>query len=116
MRTPNGDVLELPYAKDDNVKVQGKVPIPSVIDYQVDYMAIRYMRRQMELVVKRLKAAIFSTGNIRNWYEIYLTIFVLLWSLESVYASQLEILQLFREEVSKENHLLLITIFRFLPV
>jgi hypothetical protein len=114
MRTPDGDVLEVSYAEDDNVKMQGKVPIPSTIDYQVDYMAIQYMELQMKLIVNRLKAAIFGTGNIRKWYEIYLSCFVLLCSLESVHARQVEILHRFRNEVSENNNLLLITLFRFL--
>jgi hypothetical protein len=103
MQTPNGDGLEVSYAEDDNVKMQDKVPVPSTIDYQVDYMAIQYMESQMKLIVKRLKDAIFAPGNIGHWYEIYLSCFVLLCSLESVHARQVEILHLFRKEVSEEE-------------
>jgi hypothetical protein len=93
------NVLEVPYFHDDRVRVQDKVPVPAVLDYQLDYMAIQYMLKEMKRVVKRLKSLIFDKGKTRNWYEVYLTSFVLLSSLEVVQAHQLEMLRLFEEMV-----------------
>jgi hypothetical protein len=48
----------------------------------------------------RLERLTFSESNGKHWYEIYLTMFVLLSSLEIVHARQVEILQRFEEKVS----------------
>ncbi|KAH7019025.1 hypothetical protein EDB80DRAFT_699706 [Ilyonectria destructans] len=91
MGGPN--ILELSYFED--LQVHDRVPIPAVLDYQLDYLAIRYMTEQMHRITKRLKKILFAKNNFTSWYEIYLTTFVLLCSLETVHAKQIEILDRF---------------------
>ncbi|GAB1317026.1 Zn(2)-C6 fungal-type domain-containing protein [Madurella fahalii] len=92
------NVLDLPYFGDDRLSVGGGLPIPAVLDYQVDYLAIRHMLDCMKQIVRRLKTLIFSQ-NVRNgWYEVYLTTFVLLSSLETVHARQIDILRRFESQ------------------
>ncbi|KAK4171313.1 hypothetical protein QBC36DRAFT_350441 [Triangularia setosa] len=90
------NVLELPYFGDIRFLINGGYPVPGILDYQIDYLAIRYMLRQMELLVKQLKKLIFGKNQKKNWYEVYLSVFVLLQSLETVQARQIEILRRYK--------------------
>ncbi|KAK4170968.1 hypothetical protein QBC36DRAFT_350679 [Triangularia setosa] len=90
------DVLELPYFGDSRFLINGGYPVPGILDYQIDYLAIRYMLGQMESLVKQLKKLIFGKNQKKNWYEVYLTVFVLLQSLETVQARQIEILRRYK--------------------
>lgn len=99
------NVLDLPYFDDPRVCVGGKYPVLAVLDYQMDYLAIRYMLGQMKLIAGRLESLMFSENNGKHWYEIYLTTFVLLSSLEIVHARQIEILRRFQEKVSVYPHM-----------
>lgn len=76
---------------DSPFHVNGMPPVPPVLDCQIDWMAIQYMLKQMKLTVKRLKLLIFGKARNRDWFEVYLTIFVLPSSLEIVQARQVEI-------------------------
>lgn len=98
------NVLELPYFDDPRICVGGKYPVPAVLDYQVDYLAIHYMLGQMKRIVGRLESLMFSENNRKYWYELYLTTFVLLSSLEIVHARQIEILRRFEEKVRLYPH------------
>ncbi|KAH8670610.1 hypothetical protein BGZ61DRAFT_537260 [Ilyonectria robusta] len=103
MNVGGPNVLELSYYDDSRIKNDDKVPIPAVLDYQVDYMAIQYMFQQMRLVVQRLKKLFFGPKNGSSWYEIYLTAFILLCSLESIHSRQVEVLARF---AAKDDDLL----------
>ncbi|KAK0735347.1 hypothetical protein B0T21DRAFT_184667 [Apiosordaria backusii] len=87
------NVLDLPYFGDSRFLLNGGFPVPGILDYQIDYLAIRYMLGQMELLVKQLKKLIFTKNQRKSWYEVYLTVFVLLQSLETVHARQMDILR-----------------------
>jgi hypothetical protein len=60
------NLFNLPYYDDERVKVQELLPIPGVLDVQIDNMAIQYMLGQMKLVIKRLKTKIFKSNCIRS--------------------------------------------------
>lgn len=92
------NVLELPYFHNPHFLLNGGYPVPSMIDYQMDYMAITYMHRQMEVLVKQLKKLIFTKNQRKSWYEVYLTVFVLLQSLETVHARQIDIIRRYEPE------------------
>ena len=67
------------------------VPIPSVLDFQVDYMAIQYMLGEMKDVRKQLRNLVFGNKRKEKWYELHLAAVVLIGSLETVHARQAEI-------------------------
>lgn len=98
LRTSTPDILELPYGDDTKVKMDGRVPIPAVLDYRDDYMAIGYMHIQMREVIKGVKEG-FPPDSSQHWYKIYLCCFVLLSSLETVHARQVDILERYLGEV-----------------
>lgn len=103
--------LELPYFEQNEVRLRGLVPIPAVLDYQIDYLCIRYMLAQMRDTADRLNEIIFprskkdqasgARAEHSAWYEVYLTCFVLLCSLESVHQRQIEMVKRWASHVSR---------------
>jgi hypothetical protein len=93
------NVLEMPYSEDARFLINGGLPIPAVLDYQIDYLAIRCMLESMKQLIGLLKKLIFKQSTQKGWYEIYLATFVLLSSLETVHARQIEILRRFEAKV-----------------
>lgn len=73
----------------DNPKspYHGTAPIPPILDHQIDTVGITYMIRLKESVLKMLKTRI-GRRKETDWYEIFLTMFVLLHNLEYVYKRQ----------------------------
>ncbi|KAH6641197.1 hypothetical protein F5144DRAFT_125099 [Chaetomium tenue] len=65
----------------------GQCPIPPVLDHQLDVLMIVEMAKMNAVLLKRYKKVIESR-NRHNWFELYLTSFVLLSNLQYVYRSQ----------------------------
>ncbi|KAF8462923.1 hypothetical protein BDZ91DRAFT_320145 [Kalaharituber pfeilii] len=65
----------------------GTVPIPPILDHQLDTLGIRYMLQLKDNVLKALKARIQRRRHT-HWYEVFLTMFVLLHNIEYVYRAQ----------------------------
>ena len=86
-----------------NVAIGGNVPIPAHLDVQIDHMTIQCMHRQMEKIKKRLNDILFKKKNNENWYEIYLSMFLLLCSLETVHDRQTDVQRRFQKQVSYET-------------
>ncbi|KAI8649999.1 hypothetical protein NCS56_01451500 [Fusarium sp. Ph1] len=88
-----GDTLNVPVLRDKRSPIQGRYPVPSVLDFQLDTLCIHHMQKLMKTVSRALKKVIFSKERQSRWYEIFLTIFVLLVSIEQVYLTQCEYLR-----------------------
>jgi len=65
----------------------GTVPIPPILDHQLDTVGINEMIRLKDNVLKALKARIQKRRE-SQWYEVFLTIFVLLHNLEYIARKQ----------------------------
>ena len=102
LQMTDGNPLDLPYFEDERFHSRGGVPIPGPLDYQIDFFTIQYMLSQTEAIVKRLEDLIFRTEEIRRnaWYEIYLTVFVLLSGLERLHRSQMKMIERWSSTVS----------------
>lgn len=85
----DSEVLGIKTVDNAKFSIHGKAPVPSVIDYQLDTLMIHYMQRQMKEVTKKLKKLISASNPTGNWYEIFLTIFVLVSTIEHVYMAQM---------------------------
>ena len=83
------DRLDVSPVNNEKLIIHGKCPVSSVLDTQIDALCIHYMESVMEKVSRGLEKLIFTSDKNSNWYEIFLAIFVLLMSLERVYAMQL---------------------------
>lgn len=88
---------------ENRMKLNGMPPIPAHLDVQIDRMAIQYMLQQMVHIDTRLKKAIFVKEYYYNWYEVYLTSFLLLCSLETVHRRQTEIVKRFESSEVGSN-------------
>lgn len=78
----------------------GLIPIPPMLDYQLDTIAIRWMENTMIEMLKRLWKTLL--GHRRSsWFDVFLVIFILLNNLEYVYEAQLQYIQEHGAEVSK---------------
>ena len=64
------------------------VPLPPVLEYQIDTAAILVLKELQRSLLRRLKKLIFSHDRIKVWYEVFLVTFVLLSALEFVYMKQ----------------------------
>lgn len=89
----NADTLDIPPVDNPKFGIHGKAPLPSIIDYQVDTLRIHYMQRLMKDLTKGLKKLIFASNPTKNWYEIFLSIFILICTLEHVYVAQMSYLR-----------------------
>jgi hypothetical protein len=67
-----------------------KYPLPTVLEYQIDTMAIDVMKGHQGTVLKHLKYLISKRKPREVWYEVFLLVFVLLSTLEFVYQKQLD--------------------------
>jgi len=82
------DTLDVMPVDNSKFQIHGKSPVPSVLDYQLDTLYIQHMHKIMKQISKALKNLIFQNKDKSRWYEIYLVIFLLLVSLETVYVAQ----------------------------
>lgn len=88
----------------DNPKFpqHGAFLIPIALDYQLDNLYIFYMQRHLKPTLDGLKKLIFSRkDNHEKWYEIFLVVFVLLSTLESVYQSQIAFVKKYASSVCR---------------
>ncbi|KAM0437878.1 hypothetical protein ACHAPT_002243 [Fusarium lateritium] len=60
----------------------------AILDHQLDVLMIRKMMRMQEAILSDIENIIKGRKSRERWYEIYLTIFVLLANLQYVYKSQ----------------------------
>jgi hypothetical protein len=67
-----------------------RIPIPPLLDAQVDEMWMHKMKRIRKTVIGELRNTILSTDKRQNWFKVFLTIFVLLSNLEFLYQKQTE--------------------------
>jgi hypothetical protein len=87
MAIVGNETLEISRVEDKRFPIiYDQIPVPSILDFQIDTLAIKLMHESLKRVIKRLKIVIFTE---KRWYEAYLTIFVLLNTLMAVFKHQL---------------------------
>jgi hypothetical protein len=75
------------------------VPLPTFLNYQLDTLAMMCIQGYQKDIIKSLRAKLFTTNRAKNWYEVFLTIFVLLGNLEYLYQAQLRYIQRHKKTV-----------------
>lgn len=70
-----------------------KLPLPPQLTFQIQTMIGLVMIEDQKQVLKDLKARVFAKDRIRHWYEVFLTIFVLLATIEWVFQVQIRFLK-----------------------
>ncbi|MCJ1411862.1 hypothetical protein MMC19_005954 [Ptychographa xylographoides] len=85
----SGDTLDVPIINDEQSRHPNTRPIPRFVNIQIEQMVNTIIDSHREIVIKRLKYLIFGGAAIKHWFEIYLSIFLLLDTLEWAYQWQL---------------------------
>ncbi|KAI4686780.1 hypothetical protein J4E81_008441 [Alternaria sp. BMP 2799] len=68
-------------------------PLPLSIDHQIDVALLKTIRIMQDHLVKKLAKMIFQKSGRKPWYEIFLTMYVLLSNLEYVHFGSLSFLR-----------------------
>lgn len=76
------------------------VPVPSVLDFQIDTIAIMSMRKLLKSILLEMHSRLFDDNGKEHWFEVFLVCFVLLSSLEKVHELQLKYMGWNNEMVS----------------
>ncbi|MCJ1404499.1 hypothetical protein MMC11_007725 [Xylographa trunciseda] len=84
------DPLDIPIVNDEQSRHHNTRPIPRFVNIQIEQMVNTIIDSHRKVVIKRLKSLIFGSGAIKHWFEIYLSIFLLLDTLEWAYQWQLK--------------------------
>ena len=85
----NGEQLGIPMIVDKETPYFGRRPLPRYVNHQLDIILNNFViDRHRKAVLARLKSIIFGKNAISAWYEVYLTIYVLLEILEHAYQHQ----------------------------
>lgn len=82
------ETLGLEKLNDSSIHYDQTIPPPPVLDHQIDVIMIHHLEKLQAQILKDLKKKVFN-GNQKEWFEIFLVIFILLDNLEFVYRRQL---------------------------
>jgi hypothetical protein len=76
----------------------GHIPIPPMLDYQLDTTMIRWMEAGMKQMLKQLWKVLLKRDK-KDWFGVYLSIFILVHNLEVVYEIQIDYIRLYGDAV-----------------
>lgn len=103
------ETLGIPVVNDTQSRHHNTRPIPRFVNIQVEIMINNIIDSYRKLVIRRLKSLIFGSKAIKAWFEIYLSIFLLLDTLEFAYQWQLKYVGWAKGTVSTHSS----TVFEF---
>ena len=93
------ETLGIRREMDPECPYYGRIPIPPLLDAQLDQMLMEKMETLKRSVLSELRRMIAGQGR-KHWFKIYLIMSVLLFNLESVYQNQCRQMQRYQESVS----------------
>lgn len=97
------ETLGLEPIQDPEAHDDGYIPIPPMLDYQIDTMTIRWMQELTKDMLKDLwKMLLRRTPS--DWFHVFLTIFILLNTAEIAYEAQLDYVREHGGAVSPQNN------------
>ena len=83
------EALGLGPVADPSSPLHGRIPIPPMLDAQMDSILMGFMKSRQRHGLSKLKALMMSHSK-ENWFMIFLTIIVLLSNLEFLFEHQME--------------------------
>lgn len=89
MAIVGNETLGIPRVEDKRFPIYKQILVPSMLDFQIDTLAIKLMHEALKRIIKRLKTVFFGKKSEQRWYEAYITSFVLLDTLMTVFKLQL---------------------------
>jgi hypothetical protein len=94
---------------DPQLLSQGRLPVPPVLDHQIDVLSIDYMRELRAVLMEQLTDLFHGESKTSRWYEMYLTVFLLLLALEMLHHHQLQYERQWVGHVSLTSSLIIFT-------
>lgn len=94
------ETLGLAPIEDTESPYHARIPIPPLLDAQIDYLWMRRMERIQRIVLSELKSTILSSEKRQKWLSIFLTVIMLLSNLEYIYQKQHEQMRRYTGSVS----------------
>lgn len=83
------ETLGISKVEDPGSPYHGRVPLPPLLDAQLDYLWMGKMDGTRKTLLSQLKRLIMDKNRRKeNWLMIFLTTLVLLWNLEQIYQNQ----------------------------
>ena len=79
--------LGIAAVEDPESPYHGRIPIPPLLDAQLDHLWIAKMKKIKKKVLSELKSKIMSRKR-EHWYSIFLTTLILVTNLEFLYQNQ----------------------------
>ena len=95
------NTLGIPQEQDPDCPYYKRIPIPPLLDAQIDSLWMRKMAELRKKVLTSLRAMIVKRGRRQQWLKIFLTIQVLLFNLEFIYQNQNDQTKQYRERVCR---------------
>ena len=93
------ETLGMTPVDDPTSPYYGRIPIPPMLDAQIDNLLMQKMRVQRKQVLSKLKRMIMSHSK-QNWFMILLTTMVLLSNVEFLYQNQHDQIERYGKTVS----------------
>ena len=94
--------LGIAQEQDPDCPYYKRIPIPPLLDAQIDYLLMEKMKGLSKKVLSELRVMIIDHGR-KRWFKIYLTIHVLLVNLESIYQNQCRQKERYKQVVSETS-------------
>ena len=93
------ETLGISEVQDQSSPYYGRIPIPPLLDAQIDFLWMAMMDKLKKPVLAELKRKMMGRKR-EHWYEIFIVTLILLANLEFVYENQNRQLERYCEEVS----------------
>lgn len=99
------ETLGIQQEQDPDCPYYNRIPIPPLLDTQIDFLLMDKMEIWRGQVLSELRRMIAGQGR-NHWFKIYLTISVLLFNLESVYQNQRRQIKRYQEQTHQQQMML----------
>lgn len=86
--------LEIPKIDDPESPYHGERPPPEFMDMQIDIMMNLIIDKHRKAVLKDLDSLVFGSDAVQSWYQVFLTVYILLSTIEFAYQWQLRYVRL----------------------
>lgn len=93
------ETLGIRPERDPACPYYNRIPIPPLLDAQIDFLLMKKMGDLKRKVLSELRRMIAGQGR-KHWYKIYLIMSILLFNLEGVYKNQERQIERYQEFVS----------------
>ena len=84
----DGETLGIGVVNDRDSPYYGRIPIPTLLDAQIDELWMEMIERRRKHVLSQLTNMIYDRNKRENWYGVFLTTLILMLNLEAIFQNQ----------------------------